>query len=204
MKTKINRVGDVWNCFPVINGSNVMKWDVVQQASHWEQRTKCAPKLSLCPFPQHIISKGILHRLSYLSCRHPKSCTTMVHMQGVAAKYIQSSIVWCKTSLSRRFLPAPALTTHSRCAPAPPFESFQLWWRDADVDDYNGDNNQKLCENNERYAHIHRQNQTELLQKPNQFNFHFINDLIISPETVKCTPFAWHFPKTLTFCSAHM
>lgn len=33
-------------------------------------------------------------------------------------------------------------------------------------------------------ARIQQRNQTELL---NQFNFHFVNDLIISPETVRCT-----------------
>lgn len=48
-----------------------------------------------------------------------------------------------------------------------------------------------------RRAHNQQQNQTESL---NQFNFHFVNDLIISPETVTSTRLLG-ISETLTFCS---
>lgn len=46
---------------------------------------------------------------------------------------------------------------------------FQLWWHEVDDDDYSGDNNQKLCENNES---THPTTKSNRITQPIQFPFY--------------------------------
>lgn len=135
-----------------------------------QQAANNVPKtLSLSLSTYHL--GGILHRLCYLNCHRPKSC--VCHQGGeIYSKFHRDTK-----------LHSSIFTSSSSTACVRSIWKFQLWWHEADDDDYNGDNNQKLCENNEMHASTNKIKRNYF----NQFNFHFINDLIISPETVKCT-----------------
>lgn len=89
--------------------------------------------------------EGILHRLRYLNCHRPKSYVYATK----EAKYIQSFIL-IRSVILRFSPPIPTPSSSSPSLGAHSIRKFQLWWHEVDDDDYNGDNNQKLCENNEQ------------------------------------------------------
>lgn len=123
--------------------------------------------------------EGILHRLRYLNCHRPKSY--VCHWGGeIYSKFhrdtkLHSSIFTISSSKQHQ--------PHQHLCLLVPFESFNC-----------GDMKLMMTITTEittkSYAKttrcMHPPTKSNRIT-PNQFNFHFINDLIISPETVKCT-----------------
>lgn len=123
--------------------------------------------------------EGILHRLRYLNCHRPKS---YVCMPLRSAKNIQSFIVIRNFTLFTQQQHQPPITA---CACSAPFAKVSIvvtrswWWRLQR-------RQQPKVMRKQRDVHAPPPTNSNQIT-PNQFNFHFINDLIISPGTVKCT-----------------